>query len=131
MDHNRVDIGSLDSNRGSKLDNGWVRGSTQKDSHCDSKVDCNGWLNPRGSLVDTKGWLCNHKGSKLDYFGFQVYNTWTKNSDLFLNINFILLLKYLCSLYLYVIYFVCTLYFLSNPIKIKYFCYLFCTFKST
>ena len=80
MDHNRVDIDSLDSNDGSKLDNGWMRGSTQKDSYCGSKVDCNGWLNPWGSLVDTKGWLRNHKGSKLDYFGSQVYNTWTKHS---------------------------------------------------
>ena len=48
-------------------------------SHCGSKVDHNGWFNHRGSLVDTKGWFLNHNGSKLDYCGSQVNNTWTKN----------------------------------------------------
>ena len=81
MDHSRVDLDSPDYNRGSKVDNSWMRMSLQKDSHCGSKVDHNGWLNPRGSQVDTKGWFSNHKGSKLDYCGSQVHNTWTKKSQ--------------------------------------------------
>ena len=81
MDHNRVNIDSPDNNRGSKVDNGWMRGSSQKDSHRGSKVDCNGWHNTQGSQVDTKGRFRNHKGSKLDYCGSQVHNSWTKNSS--------------------------------------------------
>ena len=53
MDHNRVNINSLDNNCGSKGDNVWTIGSSQKDRHCGSKVDCKGWFNPRGSQVDT------------------------------------------------------------------------------
>ena len=60
------------NDRGSKGDNVWTRGSSEKERHCGSKVDCKGRFHPWGSQVDTKGWFRNHNGSRLDYWGSQV-----------------------------------------------------------